>query len=92
MLTHVQVVINSLYSVAQFWTSKDTLAHISGVPSIDDVMSYNSLTTQLLGLSLYLLNHGCSFLLHLCHQVRIVSVAHSVPLYDLVGSLFATVI
>ena len=34
-LRHVQVVIN--YSVAQFCTSKDTLAHISGAPSIDAI-------------------------------------------------------
>ena len=45
-LTHLQVVINCLYSVAQFCTGKDMLAHMSGMPSIDDVMSYNSLTTQ----------------------------------------------
>ena len=44
-LTHVQVVINCLYSIAQFCAGKDTLAHISGTPSHDDVMSYDSLTT-----------------------------------------------
>ena len=43
-LTHVEVVINCLYSVAQFCTDEDTLAYISGVPSIDDIISYNSLT------------------------------------------------
>ena len=47
-LAHVQVVINCPYSVPQFCTGKDMLAHISGTPSIDDVMSYNSLTTSVL--------------------------------------------
>ena len=40
-LTHVQVVINCLYSVAQFCTGRVTLAHISGSPPIVDLMSYN---------------------------------------------------
>ena len=44
-LAQVQVVINCQYSVAQFCTGEDGLAYISGAPSIDDVMSYNSLTT-----------------------------------------------
>ena len=39
-LTHLQVIINCPYSIAQFCTSKDTLAHISGALSTDDVMSY----------------------------------------------------
>ena len=39
-LTHVQVVIHCLFSVAQFCTGKDTLAYILGTPSIDDVMSF----------------------------------------------------
>ena len=47
-LTHVQVIINCLYSIAQFCTCKDTLAYISGAPPIDDVISYNSLTTIIL--------------------------------------------
>ena len=34
-LTHLQVVINCLYPVAQFCTGKDMLAHISGALSID---------------------------------------------------------
>ena len=46
--------INCLYSVAQFCTSKDTLAHISGTPSNDDVMSYDSLKTSNLEVSLTL--------------------------------------
>ena len=50
-LSHVQVVINCQYSVAQKCTHEDGLAYISGVPSIDDVMSHNLLTTQLLQLS-----------------------------------------
>ena len=44
-LAHVQVVINCLYSVVQLCTSEDTLAYISGALSIDQVMSYNLLTT-----------------------------------------------
>ena len=39
-------VINCLLSVAQFCTGEDTLAYILRKPSIDDVMSYNSLTTM----------------------------------------------
>ena len=46
LTTQVQVIINWLYSVAQFSTSKDTLPHILGAPAIDDVMSNNLLTTQ----------------------------------------------
>ena len=45
-LAHIQVVINCLHFVAPFCTGEDTLAYISGVPTIDDVMSYNSLRTQ----------------------------------------------
>ena len=44
-LAHVQVVINCQYSVAQLCTREDTLGHILGAPYIDDVMSYDSLTT-----------------------------------------------
>ena len=44
-LTHVQVVINCLSSVAQFCNSKDTLALLLGMPANDDIMSYDSLTT-----------------------------------------------
>ena len=44
-LAHEQVFINSLYSVAQMCTGEDMFAYISGAPSIDDVMSYNLLTT-----------------------------------------------
>ena len=44
-LSHVQVVINCRNTDAQMCTCEDVLAYISGVPSIDDVMSYNSLTT-----------------------------------------------
>ena len=44
-LAHVQVVINCPYSVAQMCTREDVLAYILGAPSIDDVMSYNWLTT-----------------------------------------------
>ena len=46
-LAHIQVVINCLYSVAQMCTREDTLAHNFGAPCLGDVMSYNSLTTQL---------------------------------------------
>ena len=44
--THVQVIINYIYSVAQFCTDKDMLAHIHDTRSTDDVMRYDSLTTQ----------------------------------------------
>ena len=44
-LAHVQVVINCQNIDAQMCTRKDGLAYISGAPSIDDVMSYNSITT-----------------------------------------------
>ena len=47
-LAHIQVVINVPYFVAQLCTSEDGLAYILGAPSIDDVMSYNSLTTLVL--------------------------------------------
>ena len=42
---HVQVIINCRYSVVQMCTCEDGFTYISGTPSIDDVMSYNSLTT-----------------------------------------------
>ena len=45
-LAHLQVVINCRYSVAHMCTRVDGLAYILGAPSIDDVMSYNSLTTE----------------------------------------------
>ena len=35
-----------IYSVAQMCTREDTLAHILGTLYIDDVMSYNLLTTK----------------------------------------------
>ena len=44
-LPQVQIIINCLHSAAQFCTGKDTLAYISSAQTIDDVMSYNSLTT-----------------------------------------------
>ena len=44
-LSHVQVVINPWYSVAQMCTCEDALVYVSDAPSIDDVMSYNLLTT-----------------------------------------------
>ena len=47
--THAQVFINYFYSIAYYCTGKDMLAHILGAPSIDDIMSYNSLTTLYLG-------------------------------------------
>ena len=45
-LAHVQVVINCWFSVAQLCTREDMLAHILGALYIDDVMSYDSLTTE----------------------------------------------
>ena len=47
-LAHVQVVINSPYSVAQMCTREETLAHKLGTQYFDDILSYNSLTTTLL--------------------------------------------
>ena len=44
-LANVQVVINCRYSVTQMCTYEDTLAHNLGALYIDDVMSYNLLTT-----------------------------------------------
>ena len=46
-LAHVQVVINFRNINAQLCTREDGLAYISGASSIDDVVSYNSLTTIL---------------------------------------------
>ena len=45
-LAHVQVIIKCRYSIAKLCAREDTLAYILGAPSIDDVMSYNSLTTR----------------------------------------------
>ena len=45
-LAHVQVVINCPFSVAQMCTREDMLAHNLGAPYFDDVMSCNSLTTN----------------------------------------------
>ena len=44
-LAHIQVVINCPNSVAHLCASEDGLAYISDAPFIDEVMSYNSLTT-----------------------------------------------
>ena len=46
-LAHLQVVINCPYFVAPICTREDVLTDNKGAPYIDDVMSYNSLTTQL---------------------------------------------
>ena len=45
-LAHVQVIINCRYSIAHLCTSEATLTHNLGVLHFDDVMSYNSLTTN----------------------------------------------
>ena len=45
-LAHVQVVINCQYLIAQMCTSEDALPHNLGTLCIDDVMSYNSFTSQ----------------------------------------------
>ena len=47
-LAHIQVIINCRYSIAQMCTREVELAHSLGLPCIDDVISYNSLTTLLL--------------------------------------------
>ena len=44
-LAHVQVVINCPYYIAHLCTSDATLAYNLGTLRINDVMSYNSLTT-----------------------------------------------
>ena len=44
-LLNEQVVINCQYSVAQMCTHEYALVCILGLPFIDDIMSYNSLTT-----------------------------------------------
>ena len=46
-LAHLQVVINSWYSVAQMCTREDMLTQYLGVPYLYDVMSHNELTTLL---------------------------------------------
>ena len=46
-LAHVQVVINCRDRDVPMSTSQDVLAYILGAPFIDDVMSYNSLTTSI---------------------------------------------
>ena len=46
-LANTQVVINCIYSVAPMCTREDALTYILGMLSIDDVMSYNSLTTDI---------------------------------------------
>ena len=43
-LAHVQVVINCIYYI-ELCTREDMLAYISDAPFIDDVMSYDLLTT-----------------------------------------------
>ena len=45
-LAQVQVVINCRYFFAPMCTREDVLAHDLGAPCIDDVMSYNLLTTK----------------------------------------------
>ena len=45
-LAHLQLVINCRYSVAQLCTRENMLAHILGMPYIDDVMSFDLLTTR----------------------------------------------
>ena len=44
-LAHIQVIINCQYSIAQMCTHEDLLAHYLGMQYLDDVMSYNFLTT-----------------------------------------------
>ena len=44
-LAYVQVVINYQDSIAQMCTREDMLAHNLGALYLDDLMSYNSLTT-----------------------------------------------
>ena len=44
-LAHVQVVVKCRYFIAQLCTREDGLAYIFGAPFINDVMTYNLLTT-----------------------------------------------
>ena len=46
-LAHVQFIINCLHSIAQMCTREVALAHSLGLPCIDDIMSYNLLTTSI---------------------------------------------
>ena len=45
-LAHVQVVINCPYFVAPVCTREERLAHNLGAQYIEDIMSYNLLTTE----------------------------------------------
>ena len=51
--TYRSFIINCRYFVAQLYTHEDGLSYISGAPFIDDVMSYNLLTTYALFMSIY---------------------------------------
>ena len=44
-LAYVQVVVNFWYSIAEMCAREDTLAHNLGTPRVDDLMTYNLLTT-----------------------------------------------
>ena len=46
-LSHVQVVINCRYSVAQMCTREEMLAHNIGTPYFDDFMSYKLPTLRI---------------------------------------------
>ena len=78
-LTHVKVVINCPYSVAQFCTSKDRLAHILGAPFIDDVMSYNLLTTSIAPPRMLIGVWDLSWRQHLFWQVNTVQIIINCP-------------
>ena len=45
-LAYVRVIIHFRYSIAKMCTREDMLAHSLGMPCLDDVMSFNSLTTE----------------------------------------------
>ena len=47
-IAHKEVVIICRYFVAQLCTREDGLAYILGAPSINVIMSYNSLTTSVI--------------------------------------------
>ena len=84
-LAHIQVGINCQYSVVQMCIREDTLPNILGAPYIDDLMSYNSLTTLVLHHSYHsqFWNEGtatkisvkdtafsCGYRLHLCTSTK----------------------
>ena len=76
-LSHVHIVINCRYSVAQMCTREDTLAHNLGLPYFDDVTSYNSLTTSIAPSRLLIGVWDLSWRQHLWFQDLLASYSES---------------